>query len=55
MFLNVPLCENAHADIFTYSPLRNIAVGITAMVGEATDTTAFGSVDELAPEMRTRV
>jgi hypothetical protein len=29
------------------SPFRDIAVGVTAMVGEATDTAAFCSVNEL--------
>jgi hypothetical protein len=37
--------------MLAYSPFRDIAVGIAAMVGEPTDTTAFGRVDELFPRV----
>lgn len=46
--------ENAHADVVPDSPLRDIAVGITAMVGEPTDTTTLCGVDVLGASQQGR-
>ena len=39
--------EDAHADVLSDRPLRDIAIGIAAVVGETADTSALGSIDEL--------
>lgn len=39
--------EDAHPDVVSNSPLRHIAVGIAAVVGEPADTATFRSVDIL--------
>ena len=39
--------EDAHADMLPDRPLRDIAIGIAAVVGETADTPALGSIDEL--------
>ena len=47
MLLNWTVGEYAHPNVLVDRPLRHIAVGVTAVVGEATDPSALGGVDEL--------
>ena len=47
MLLDGTVREDAHADMISDRPLRDIAIGIAAMVGETADTPALGSIDEL--------
>lgn len=46
--------EDAHPDVVPDSPLRDIAVGITAMVSESTDTATLRGVDVLGTSQQGR-
>lgn len=47
VLLNIALCKDAHAHPLAYSPFRNVAVGVAAVVGKAPDAAVLGCVDEL--------
>ena len=47
MLLDGAVGEYAHPDVLVNRPLRHIAVGITTVVGEPTDPSALGRIDEL--------
>lgn len=47
VLLDIPFREDTHADIVADGPFCHITIWITAVVGETTDSTTFGCVDEL--------
>ena len=46
--LDIPLGEDAHPHMVPHCPLRHIAVGVTAVVREPPNASAFGRIDKLA-------
>ena len=53
MLLNVPLGEYAHSHVVPDGPLSDVAIRVATMVGETTDASAFGSVNELSTVLST--
>ena len=47
MLLDIPTGEDTHANPFSDSPLRYIAVGVATVVRKPTNTAALGGIDEL--------
>lgn len=47
VLLDIPAGKDAHAYVASDSPFRNIAIWAAAMVGEASDASAFSGVYEL--------
>ena len=53
VFPYVPVCEDAHADVLSHCPFRNVAVGVTAMICKSADTTSLCSIDVLENRRKT--
>ena len=47
ILLNVTFCENSHPNVMSNRPLRDVAIGTTAMIGEAPDPSTLRCVDKL--------
>lgn len=47
ILLNVTFCENSHPNMLSNRPLGDVAIGTTAMIGEAPDPSALRCVDKL--------
>jgi hypothetical protein len=47
IFPYVPICKDAHADVLSNCPFRNVAVRITAMICKSADTASLCCIDVL--------
>lgn len=53
IFTYVPICEDAHADMLSHCPFRDVTVRVATMICESADATSLCGIDILETQRRT--